>query len=98
MSEKRTYLKSKLNFDPKFLDIVFTDDAEKVKTKVKSIQGSEVIFSFGDYLAKLNILGNTLVQGDVFYINRDGVIVEERISDPKLRSSSSPAFGEKLNY
>ena len=98
MSKKRTYLKSKLNFDPKFLDIVFTDGAEKVKTKVKSIYGSEVIFSFGDYLAKLNILGNTLVKGDVFYINRDGVIVEERISDPKPRSSSSPAFGEKLSY
>ena len=95
---KRIYLKSKLNFDPKFLDIVFTEGAEKVKTKVTSVQGSEVIFSFEDYLAKLVIHGNTFQKGDVFFIDRDGVIVEERISDPKPRSESSPAFGEKLNY
>lgn len=98
MSEKRTYIKSKLNFDPKFLDIVFTDGAEKVKTKVKSINNSEVIFSFGDYLAKLEIHGNNFKKGDVFFIDRNGVILEERISDPKPRSESSPAFGEKLNY
>ena len=98
MSEKRTYLKSKLNFDPKFLDIVFTDGAEKVKVKVKSINYNEVIFSFGDYLAKLEIPGNSFKKGDVFFIDRNGVILEERISDPKPRSESSPAFGEKLNY
>ena len=98
MSEKRTYLKSKLNFDPKFLDVVFTEGAEKIKAKVNSIQGSSVIFSFGDYLAKLEIHGNTFKKGDVFYINRDGIILEERISDPKPKACSSPAFGEKLNY
>lgn len=95
---KRTYLKSKLNFDPKFLDIVFTDGVEKVKTKVKSINYNEVIFSFGDYLAKLEIPGNNLKKGDVFFIDRNGVILEERISDPKPKACSSPAFGEKLNY
>lgn len=95
---KRTYLQSKLNFDPKFLDIVFTDGAEKVKTKVKSISYNEVIFSFGDYLAKLKIPGNNFKKGDVFFIDRNGVILEERISDPKPTAESSPAFGEKLNY